>query len=404
MSKSKATKKAPARKPAVKKAPPKSAPAKLAALDFSALDLDALDSGAGEGKPLVVPFAQVYEDPANPRTEFDPQELEELAADIEVNGILQPIVTWPRDERGYKIRYGAKRRRAAEIASRRSGVMTVSITINERLDLDDYAQVSENARRSGLTPLDFARFMARKRDKDKHSAAEIARRLKVHKSLVTYHFALLDHPPAIMELYSSGRSTSPKNLYELRILHRQHPVEVERFAAEAEEVTRAAIRELAKRLNGGGEGVGPSNGGDVGGQGGDVGVGPSNAASKAPLAHSDPINAPAKEGQGESSVGPSNTHPPISDPSSDFAGSTENGSGKTNGVGRSNDSGRAEDPTRIRKPLLLAKHGDRAVSVQIYRRPPKPGLVHLKFEDGSGEEVASMDSLTDWVLTESKAD
>src|SRR5678816_4144491 len=52
----------------------------------------ALPSLVVEGQPLLVPTDCLDEDPANPRTEFPDEELAELAQDVALRVILQPIV------------------------------------------------------------------------------------------------------------------------------------------------------------------------------------------------------------------------------------------------------------------------------------------------------------------------
>ena len=117
-----------------------------------ALELDAL---AAEGIPLLVPVDCLEEDPGNPRTEFPDEEVAELAQDIAVRGILQPIVVCRAVEAGrYRILFGAKRLRAAI----RAGLEAVPVVIGSEAH-DVYAQVAENQKRHGLTPLDVARFM-----------------------------------------------------------------------------------------------------------------------------------------------------------------------------------------------------------------------------------------------------
>ena len=59
------------------------------------------------GEPLLIPLSALCEDPDNPRTEFPPAELQELAEDIRQHGILQPIVVRPADaDRRYFIHFG----------------------------------------------------------------------------------------------------------------------------------------------------------------------------------------------------------------------------------------------------------------------------------------------------------
>jgi hypothetical protein len=112
-------------------------------------------SAVPTGEPLLASVDLVEEDPGNPRTEFPDRELQELADDIRARGILQPIIVHRAGADGrYRIRLGAKRLRAAKQA----GLSEVPIVVG-LADHDAFAQVAENQKRHGLTPLDLARFM-----------------------------------------------------------------------------------------------------------------------------------------------------------------------------------------------------------------------------------------------------
>ena len=116
--------------------------------------VDAATSHAA-GQPLFVAASALDEDPSNPRTELPEDELTELTEDIRQRGILQPIVAHPPDAAGrYRIHFGARRWRAAQLA----GFDRVPIVVRDA-PADPYAQVAENQKRHGLTPLDLARFM-----------------------------------------------------------------------------------------------------------------------------------------------------------------------------------------------------------------------------------------------------
>jgi len=189
-----------------------------------------------DGCPLLVPLAQLYEDPNNPRTEFPEAEIEELADDIRQHGILQAIVVHPADATGrYRIHFGAKRLRAA----RRAGLDEVPVVVRDA-PADAYAQVAENQKRHGLTPLDLARFIRAKVDAGE-SNATIAARLGMDPTTVGHHLALLELPPELDNALKSGRCTSPRTLYELRKLHEAQPERAEALIAGESEITRAAI-------------------------------------------------------------------------------------------------------------------------------------------------------------------
>lgn len=102
---------------------------------------------ASLGQPLMAPVTLLDEDPNNPRTEFPEVALEELAADIQQRGVLQPLVVHPADADGHhRIHFGAKRLRAAI----RAGLHKVPVVVRE-MPADRYAQVAENQKRHGLT-------------------------------------------------------------------------------------------------------------------------------------------------------------------------------------------------------------------------------------------------------------
>ena len=154
-----------------------------------------IDGSAADGMPLFVSVDCLEQDPRNPRTEFPEEEIAELAQDIAERGILQPIVVHRLAEDGrYRILFGAKRLRAAMQA----GLETVPVVMGSPAH-DAYAQVAENQKRHGLSPLDLARFM-RSRAEAGESNAEIARRMGIDQTTVAHHLALLTLPPDLEQV------------------------------------------------------------------------------------------------------------------------------------------------------------------------------------------------------------
>jgi ParB family chromosome partitioning protein len=210
------------------------APASSTAATFGA--------SATAGVPLLVSVQCLEEDRRNPRTEFPEEEIVELAQDIALRGILQPIVVHRLAEEGrYRILFGAKRLRAAKQA----GLETVPVVIGSEVH-DAYAQVAENQKRRGLTTIDLARFMRSRVDAGE-SNAEIARRMGIDQTTVAHHLALLNLPPELDEAFKSGRCTSPRTLYELRRLHEEQPDQVTAIAAGDAAITRTSIAALKTR-------------------------------------------------------------------------------------------------------------------------------------------------------------
>ena len=198
-----------------------------------------IDGSAADGMPLFVSVDCLEQDPRNPRTEFPEEEIAELAQDIAERGILQPIVVHRLAEDGrYRILFGAKRLRAAMQA----GLETVPVVMGSPAH-DAYAQVAENQKRHGLSPLDLARFMRSRVDAG-DSNSEIARRMGIDQTTVAHHLALLTLPPDLEEALRSGRCTSPKTLYELAKLHDKRPEKVKAIVAREGEITRSEVAAL----------------------------------------------------------------------------------------------------------------------------------------------------------------
>ena len=192
--------------------------------------------GGHDGRPMLVPLSMLYEDANNPRTDFPEDALEELAADIQQRGVLQPLVVHPADSDGrHRVHFGAKRLRAAI----RAGLNEVPVVVRD-LPADRYAQVAENQKRHGLTPLELARFIRAQVDAG-DSNATIARQLGMNLTAVAHHLSLLVLPPVLDDALKSGRCTSPRTLHELSKLHADRPDQVHALLASAADITRASV-------------------------------------------------------------------------------------------------------------------------------------------------------------------
>lgn len=189
-----------------------------------------------DGRPSLLAVSMLYEDPHNPRTEFPEGSIAELAEDIQQRGVLQPLVVHPADSDGrHQVHFGAKRLRAAI----RAGLLRVPVVVRD-LPADRYAQVAENQKRHGLTPLELARFIRAQVDAG-DSNATIARQLGMNLTAVAHHLSLLDLPPVLDDAMKAARCTSPRTLHELRSLHAESPERVQALLDSGEEITRAAV-------------------------------------------------------------------------------------------------------------------------------------------------------------------
>ena len=192
------------------------------------------------GVVLSLPLITVIEDPDQPRTEFDPDELAKLAEDIGRRGVQSPIAVRPPVEGIYRIIHGARRFRASTLA----GVATIPVIVQaDDVAFDDYSQVLENTQRDNLSPMDLARFI-QKRKALGETNSQIARNLSEKPEWVTYHLALIALPGGIQQAFDDGQIKGAKATYELRKLHDRDPESARQLIESGEEITQTRIREV----------------------------------------------------------------------------------------------------------------------------------------------------------------
>nr|WP_086426295.1 ParB/RepB/Spo0J family partition protein [Nitrospira cf. moscoviensis SBR1015] len=197
------------------------------------------------GRPLHIPVKDIDEDPDQPRQEFDAASMEELEQSVRIHGVKTPISIRPHptEQKRWILNFGARRLRA----SRAVGKTTIPAFIDR--SHTDYQQVIENLQREDLKPRELAMFIKKKMDEGEKQA-HIAELLGVNRSMVTNHLALIDPPTCIEEIYTSGKCSSAKTLYDLRNLHKEFPKEVERWCSGDQEITRATVAALSGKLRG----------------------------------------------------------------------------------------------------------------------------------------------------------
>jgi ParB family chromosome partitioning protein len=165
---------------------------------------DASEPEVGHGERVTeVPIAQLVPSPHQPRREFAPAELEDLARSIRTSGVLQPILVRRIGDR-LEIVAGERRSRAAKLA----GLERVPAIVREMTD-DNAAVVSlvENVHRADLNAIEKARAFRRLQELTKVNQDEIARRVGLDRSTVTNFLRLLDLPDEVQSHVSRGTLT-----------------------------------------------------------------------------------------------------------------------------------------------------------------------------------------------------
>jgi ParB family chromosome partitioning protein len=109
----------------------------------------------------IVPLASLAPNPKQPRRHFATDALEELAASIRSQGIVQPLLVRPAGNARYEIVAGERRWRAAGLA----GLTEIPVLVRQFSDMEVMAAaLIENLQREDLNPLEAARAMAYLRD------------------------------------------------------------------------------------------------------------------------------------------------------------------------------------------------------------------------------------------------
>ena len=151
--------------------------------------------------PSRLPIASIHPNPMQPRTIFQQDRLEELAASIRANGIIQPLIVRKHGDT-YQIVAGERRWRAAQLA----GVMEVPVVIQEVADpqMLELALI-ENIQREDLNPIETAHAYERLNRELGLSHEEIGRQTGKDRTSIVNTIRLLKLPQEVQGLLSAQK-------------------------------------------------------------------------------------------------------------------------------------------------------------------------------------------------------
>lgn len=143
------------------------------------------------------PIEELHPNRRQPRTRFDDERIEELAASIREIGLLEPILVRKRGQGGYEIVAGERRWRAAQ----RAGLHDVPVYVRELTEDRAFeAALVENLQREDLNPLETARAFQRLIEEHGRSQDAIASLLGKDRSTVANALRLLKLPDVIIDM------------------------------------------------------------------------------------------------------------------------------------------------------------------------------------------------------------
>ena len=216
-----------------------------------------MTSGKGLGKGLSALFGEEFNDetqlnaiklrdiepnPNQPRREFDPVALEELAESIRQNGIITPITVRKAGE-SYQIIAGERRWRAARMAGL-DEIPAYVLDVDER-EAYQYALV-ENLQRQDLNPIEEALGYQHLMEDYGYSQEKAGEKVGRSRSYIANALRLLTLPQIITDMIASG-ALSAGHGRALVVLDEQKAMEAAKSILEKELSVRETEK-LVKRL------------------------------------------------------------------------------------------------------------------------------------------------------------
>ncbi len=153
----------------------------------------------------TIPVGDIAPGRFQPRKDFAPDALQELAASIRAQGVLQPIVV--RKSAGgtpFELVAGERRWRAAQLAQ----LHEIPAIVRELSD-DEALEIGlvENLQRQDLGPIEEAQAYRRLIDELGHTQEEIAKALGKSRSHIANQVRLLELPQPVVDMVAAGKLT-----------------------------------------------------------------------------------------------------------------------------------------------------------------------------------------------------
>lgn len=153
------------------------------------------------GSVNEIQLAEIEVNPFQPRTDFDPQALAELADSIKLQGLIQPITVRRINAHKYQLISGERRFRASKIAGL-TQVPAYVRTANDQQMLE--MALIENIQRENLNAIEVALSFQRMIEECNLKQEELGDRVSKNRSTVTNYLRLLKLPPSIQASIRDG--------------------------------------------------------------------------------------------------------------------------------------------------------------------------------------------------------
>jgi len=190
---------------------------------------------------MEVPLDHIQPDPQQPRKRFKRSSIEELAHSIKAQGILQPLIVSPIEQKRYRIIAGERRWRAAKIAGLKT-VPVISRAVSEQESFE--LALLENIQRVDLTPLEEALSYHRLVEEFELSHEQVAERTGKSRSTITNALRLLKLSAEVITLLDEGILSAGHSRALLGLEDQDQQIAVARQSVDQ----GWSVRELEKRI------------------------------------------------------------------------------------------------------------------------------------------------------------
>src|SRR5688572_14084875 len=179
----------------------------LAALigDMAPIDGPRVAESANGGQKRL-PLDFVIANRANPRRDFDADQLEELTNSIREKGVMQPLLVRPSEDPNiFEIIAGERRWRAAQ----RAGLHDIPVIVREVDDKEALElAIIENVQRVDLNPLEEAQGYEQLIEQFSYTQQDLAQVIGKSRSHVANTLRLLKLPRDVREMVTGGQLTA----------------------------------------------------------------------------------------------------------------------------------------------------------------------------------------------------
>jgi ParB family chromosome partitioning protein len=197
------------------------------------------------GAPVEVDINKVEPNKLQPRKNFDEDKLQDLAENIKIHGIINPLIVQDRGKY-YEIIGGERRWRAARIA----GFKKVPVIIMN-LSEQEFVEISliDNIQREQLNPIEEAMAFARLIDEFKLKQDEVAERVSKSRTTITNALRLLKLDKRVQDMIVDDKLTTGHARAMLAITDPDKQYEFAERAFDEKMSVRDVEREVKKLIN-----------------------------------------------------------------------------------------------------------------------------------------------------------